>query len=343
MLCEGTGTAAEGTWNRDGVILFTSAGEPLRRVSTSGGVCDAVTKLEGGSNHLFPEFLPDGKHFVFVVLGGDEASQGLYVSSLDDPAPRRLLAGVSGAVFAPSPAGKEYGYLLFLRGAALMAQPFRTETLQLASDAIPVAAEATYDLNGQVEASASAAGLLVYGSNPGSNRYQLTWLDRSGQEHGRVGSIQKQRHAGLSPDGKTAVTVRAGIWLFDLQRGAETRFTSPPLSGAPVWSPEGNWIAFGAGKDLYLKDASGALKEKLLLENENLKYPSDWSRDGRYLIYTETDPKGRGDVWFLPDPLSKSVERKPIKFQGTEAAESLRPNLSGRPLARLRFERIRSK
>jgi hypothetical protein len=86
--------------------------------------------------------------------------------------------------------------------------------------------------------------------------------------------------------------------------------------------PEGNLIAFGSGKGLYLKDASGGLKEELLLENGNVKAPSDWSRDGRYLIYTETDPKGQGDIWLLPDPLNKSSERRPVKFQGTDAVES---------------------
>ena len=116
---------------------------------------------------------------------------------------------------------------------------------------------------------------------------------------------------------------RQGIWLYDLQRGGETRFTSPDLPGsAPVWSPDGNLIAFGWSKDLYLKEVSSGLKEELLLENENLKTVSDWSRDGHYLIYTETDPQGRGDIWYLPDPLDKSSDHKPVKFQGTSAMES---------------------
>jgi Tol biopolymer transport system component len=165
---------------------------------------------------------------------------------------------------------------------------------------------------------------LASESNRGNTRFQLMWLDRSGKELGKVGSIQNQRHVALSPDGKTAATVRTnqGMWLYDLQRGAETRITPPALNGAAVWSPDGNWIAFGSGKGLYLQDASGGSTEELLLENGNFKAPSDWSRDGRYLIYTETDPKGQGDIWFLPDPLGKSSERKPVKFQGTEAMES---------------------
>ena len=96
-----------------------------------------------------------------------------------------------------------------------------------------------------------------------------------------------------------------------------TRFTSPALIGyAPVWSPDGRLIAFSSGTGLYVKDPSGGLEGKLLLENGNSERPADWSRDGRYFIYTEIDSKNQGDIWFLEDPLNKSGERKAVKFQG---------------------------
>jgi Tol biopolymer transport system component len=294
-------------------------------VNASGGVCTALARPEDGTNNRDPEFLPDGKHFVYVNNGRDEAKHGLYLSSLDNPAPRRLLADVSSALFVPSTTGKKYGYLLFVRGTALMAQPFSAETFQLAGDLFSVAADASFSYNATlIAASASANGILAYATNLLQSGLHLTWLDRSGKELGKVGSSQNQFHVGLSPDGKTAATVRRndGIWLYDVQRGGETRFTSFPLVGAAVWSPDGNLIAFGSDKGLYLKDASGGLKEELLLENANVKTVSDWSRDGRYLIYTENDPKSRGDIWYLPDPLNKSGVRKPVKFQGTEADES---------------------
>ncbi len=326
VLCDGTGLAGTGTWNRDGVILFSTSevGAPLQRVNAAGGACIVVTKPEGNSNHAYPEFLPDGKHFVYLVRQGDEAKRGLYVAALDNPTPRRLLADDSSAMFAPSTTGKKYGYLLFLRGSVLMAQPFSAENLQLAGDVFPVTADASINFNSQVAASVSAGGILVYEANL-NRTSQLAWLDRFGKELGKVGGIQDERGISLSPDGMAAGTVRMnqGIWLYDVQRGGETRFTSPALPGtAPVWSPDGRMIVFGAGKGMYIQEANGESKEELLLENENDKKPSDWSRDGRYLIYTETDPKGRGDIWYLPDPLSKSGDKKPVKFQGTDAVES---------------------
>jgi len=326
VLCDGTGVLAVGTWNREGVILFSTSGvgEPIRRVNAAGSACVAVTTPEADTRHLFPEFLPDGNHFVYLVRGGQEAKRGLYLAALDNPAPRRILADDSSAIFAPSTMGKKNGYLLFLRGSDLMAQPFDAGDFQLAGDVFSIAADASNNLNSALAAAVSDRGILAYESNftPAA---QLTWLDRSGKELGKVGSIVDERAIALSPDGNSMATVRRnqGIWVYDVPRGVETRFGSPTLSGnAPVWSPDGKWIAFGAGKGIYVEDASGGSKEELVLENENEKFPSDWSRDGRYLIYTEMDPKGQGDIWYLPDPLSKSSDRKPVRFQGTDAVES---------------------
>jgi len=328
VLCDGTGSSSGGTWNSEGVILFSSdgIGAPLKRVNAIGGACTAVTKPEGESNHGYPEFLPDGEHFVYTVHGGDEAKRGLYVATLDNPSPRRLLADESSAIFAPSTAGKKYGYLLFRRGKGLMAQPFNAETLQLAGDVFPVVPEVSLSINLQIAASASASGILVYETGFNIASSQLTWMDRSGKDVAKVGSVQDERLVSLSPDERAVATMRPlnqGIWLYDLQRGGETRFTSPAVPGiAPVWSPDGSQIVFGDGKGLYLKDAGGGSSEQLLFQNGNEKTPSDWSRDGRYLIYTETNPKTQADIWYLPDPLNKSGDRKPVLFQETNAVES---------------------
>jgi eukaryotic-like serine/threonine-protein kinase len=332
VLCDGTGAGAGGTWNRDGVILFSTSGpgDPLQRVSASGGTCTPLARPKGGGRHAFPEFLPDGKHFIYVLSQGDEAQRGIYVASLDSGiAPRRLLTDVSSAIFAPYANKRGYGYLLFLRGNALVAQMFNTETLQLSGDPIRMSNEGSFSFNAPQIAASASGEILAYATNL-DTRYQLTWLDRSGKELSKVGTVQDQRGVGLSPDEKTVATVRRAqgtvnleMWLYNMQRGGETRFTSVPRPvNAPVWSPDGKWIVFGSGKSLYVKDTDGGSKEELLLQTEMGKTPSDWSRDGRFLIYTEIDPKGQGDIWFLPGPLDKSSGGKPVKFQSTEADES---------------------
>ncbi len=218
------------------MILFNSnnVGEPIRRVNAAGGACVAVTTPEADSRHLYPKFLPDGKHFVFLVRGGQEAKRGLYVASLDNPTPRRVLADASGAIYAPSTAGKKFGHLLFLRGTDLMAQPFDAGNFQTAGEVFPVAADASMNLNYDLAATVSDGGILVYESNFVRGN-QLTWLDRAGKELGKVGSVEDERGVALSPDGNTVATTRLyqGIWLYDVKGGAATLSLLPLFPAGP--------------------------------------------------------------------------------------------------------------
>jgi serine/threonine protein kinase/Tol biopolymer transport system component len=323
VLCD-TGLIGGGTWNSDGVILFSSGG-PLQRVEATGGACTPVTKTETG-RILYPVFLPDDKHFLYYLGGRDDAKKGVYLGTLDNPIGRRVLTDRSGVVFVPPASGIGHGHILFLRETTLMAQPFDARTLQLAGDAFPVAGQASMNSSGvQVAASASRNGVLVYLANSIRDS-QLTWFDRSGKEQGKIGSHGDLSAVSLSPDEKIVAFGRppGGVWLHELTRDVDTQFTFPPLvSYGAVWSPDGGRIAFGASSgDLYRKDASGGGQEELLLPKGNLKFPSDWSYDGRYLLYTEDDPKTRYDLWILPDPLGKSGGGTPVPFLRTEFSES---------------------
>src|SRR5262249_55867215 len=105
-----------GAWNREGTILFApSASGPLQKVLATGGEPMAVTRLETRqSNHRFPQFLPDGRHFIYFVQGGP--GQGVYAGSLDGSSSKRLATADSAAVISPS------GFLLFARQTTLFAQ-----------------------------------------------------------------------------------------------------------------------------------------------------------------------------------------------------------------------------
>ena len=79
----------------------------------------------------------------------------------------------------------------------------------------------------------------------------------------------------------------------------------PPASDfGPVWSPDGNSIAFTSnvkgGYDLYRKSLSGQRAEDVLLATPQVKVPSDWSSDGRVLRYVILDSKTNADVMGLP-------------------------------------------
>jgi Tol biopolymer transport system component len=72
---------------------------------------------------------------------------------------------------------------------------------------------------------------------------------------------------------------------------------------------------------MYVKNVNGA-KEEILLQGTNPRAPSDWSRDDRWLIYTENDPKTGSDIWILADPSKPPAGHKPVALLRTTATES---------------------
>lgn len=320
-----------GTWSRNGVIVFApNPAVGLRQISSVGGVADPVTRggARASNNRLFPWFLPDGDHFLYLSMDGRGRSSirvGELGSSGDD---RALLDDVdSAAVYAQ-------GHLLFLRGNTLIARPFDPRRLVFTGEAEPLAAEARSNgvIPGLGGFSASANGVLVYQS--GLNRVRLTWLDRAGKRLHTVGDAGALSGVSLSPNGRTAAVLgREGpsnndIWLYDLMRGLRTRFTfDPATDDDPVWSPDGRMIVFASNRgghfDIYRKPADGSTNEELVYADNMEKYPTSFSPDGRYLAYTTQDPKTGFDIWILPDPLGAGPGAKPRPFLRTEFNETL--------------------
>ncbi len=101
------------------------------------------------------------------------------------------------------------------------------------------------------------------------------------------------------------------LWVHDLVRGAASRLTPMgATSGVPVWSPDSRRILFGAttaGQTaLYLKDITSGQQEQVgTLERPNQRLPTDWSRDGRFVVYAALDPKTRSDIWYAPAPAGR--------------------------------------
>jgi Tol biopolymer transport system component/predicted Ser/Thr protein kinase len=318
-----------GTWNRDGVILFEAYSTPLFIVAAAGGEAKALTSVDASrkeSAHRWPSFLPDGRHFLYTVLSPQLENSGIYLGALDSKDRTRLAGDTSNAAYAS-------GYLLFARARTLMAQRFDAGKLQPAGEPRPVAEQVGQNfVSGLAMYSASENGLLVYGSSDATASSgidsQLTWFDRTGKRLETIGESGINSRPQLSPDEKRVVVDRLDprannydLWLIELERGIPTRFTFDPGNDwGPVWSPDGARIAFASNRlgnfDLYVKASSGAGKEELLLKTEQRKFPTDWSFDGRFLLYSQNDPKTNSDLWVLA--LS---DKKPTPFLRTEFNE----------------------
>jgi Tol biopolymer transport system component len=338
-----------GSWNRDNVIIFDrSGGSGLFRVPSGGGVPAAVTTLAKGEDaHRWPHFLPDGKHFFYTAVTGaccPPPTPGMIkIASLDQADPAvALLQADSSAAYAS-------GRVFFARDQTLMAQAFDPDARQLTGDAVPVTARVSTEGSRYVSASVSETGTLVYAPAGSLSPLQLTWFDRAGKILGTLGDGGMDVTPALSPDQRqVAVALRSGspenldIWTIDITRTSRNRVTSDlEPEGWPVWSPQGTSIVFGSGalgaglpgkaRLLLQTLASGSRPSETLLEavgtpsrpcgpRQCFLAPTDWSPDGRYVLYTFTGAfPATADILALP----LFGDRKPIPVVQTEFSENL--------------------
>jgi Tol biopolymer transport system component len=316
-----------GTWNRDGDILFANRYSPIYRVRATGGRPIEVTQLDpkrGDTTHRWPQFLPDGHHFLYLAapLGMQSESNTIFVASLDGKENREILPASSNVAYAS-------GHLLYTREGALVAQPFDPRGLRVQGDAVPVVEGVSYDyLYSHAVFSVSEDGILVYQAG-GEADTRLAWLDRGGKTLGFVDEASFYASPRLSPDGKRiAVAIsepnasKANIWIYDVERGTRSRFTfAPARETFPVWSPDGVWLVYGSSArgpfGLYRKRSDGTGPEELLLQTQNSTLPSSFSPDGNLLAFDAFGGPQRAKTGILILPLTG--DRKPYAFLQTPA------------------------
>jgi eukaryotic-like serine/threonine-protein kinase len=324
-ICDAPGAVFGGSWSRDDVILFGSAqAGGIMRVPVTGGTPAPVATRAKGENFLpiYPIFLQDRRHFLYS-RGAGKDKRAIYVGALDArPEEQNRTALVKtdySFAYVPGSGGRS-GHLLFLNAGTLLAQPFDDKRVILAGEPVPVADQVASDDGpafGYV--SASETGSLVYLTAPGRN-LQLTWFNRQGEVTGRAAESEGFTILKLSPDGSKAAVVQtqvfanqAAIWVIDLTHRTNSRFTfGSSYDTLPLWSPDGSriaWCSFRGGKGgIYRKAANGAGNEELLYQySDTCPTLTDWSHDGRFLIYSLNR-----DLWALPVGPGTEADRKPV-------------------------------
>jgi eukaryotic-like serine/threonine-protein kinase len=302
-LAELTQTRAElgdgpGTWSREGVVLFVSSNGTLARVAESGGTITPVTTLDASrseSAHLWPYFLPDGRHFLYLDTSiGKPENNAIFVGSLDSK-DRKMLVKVSS-----NPIYVNAGYLLYNRQGTLLAQPFDADRLQLTGDAIPIAEGVAFNPFGSyAQFAASDNGVLVYRGGGGSVPLTLAWVSREGAAQPLAATPHNYTFPKISPDGKrVAVGIEEGgggqVWIYDTMRDAMSRLTFEGTSNVdPLWTRDGKRIVFkGKGNHLFWQPADGGGGAEQLTSDERSRndLPGNWSPDGQALLFLESLP-----------------------------------------------------
>ena len=311
ILADALGDARGGAWSPDGTIVFAPGNASgLMRVSAAGGTSAPIVDLDstrGESGHRWPHFLPDGRRFLFQSRALPE-HRGVYVGSLDGAKPRRLLTDQTNAIVTRD------GYLLFVRGGALMAQKIDFDRLTLEGEATALVDRIGYSVSLQTGSfTVSDSGVLAYGI--AAARGALLWYDRKGKELGKLWDTAEFLHPRLSADDRTVVVARReseqlalDLWLIDVQRGTPARFTAGAVNERfPVWAPDGSALAFAGLEhtlsDIFIKPVRPNAEATPVLVSNVSKFPSDWSASGQ-IVYHRLSQTTGWDL-FLVDVASK--------------------------------------
>jgi len=330
-ICDAQGGRG-GTWNSDDVILFAPAfRSAIFRVPATGGQPQPVTTVDETKHttHRWPEFCPDGRHFLFVAAAHGSANwkdNALYLGSLDGGEPKLVLHGaVNGAVAD--------GRLLYVRQNTLFASPFDAETGRMSGEPGIVATDVLYDVaTWHADFSVSRNGILAFHSGTGDGTLQFARFDRSGKKLSDIGEPDNFSSLSLSPDGTRIATECLGaetdVWIYEVARGVRSRLTFEDGSDlSPVWSPDGKEIAYAqiylakpeSPRQICRRPAIGG-DEEVLYTSPDECWPTDWSRDGKYLLITRGRyvQQNETDIWVLP----LSGDRKPYPLVKTPSNET---------------------
>jgi eukaryotic-like serine/threonine-protein kinase len=333
-LCDAS-SGRGGTWNSSGTIVFAPDNlMGLSRVDAAGGTRFALTTPDAGENsHRWPDFLPDGNHFLYFAHGATTAESGTYLAALDSKERKLLLRNDSNAIYAAP------GYLLFVRDTTLMAQRLNLRSLALEGEAKPVADQVAINTETwRSVLTASANGELLYQHGAAVGGSQFVWYDRSGKPGEPVlPETAGYYHPALSPDGSKLAFALAldsnsdgDIWVVDVARHTKTRLTfGPQNSRNPIWWPDGKSIVFsygpsGSADSLYRQNADGTGSKEKLLETPGIaEFPYSVTPDGRYIACMRRDPKSSTnfDIWALPLFPDKSGDQKPFPVVATNFTE----------------------
>jgi eukaryotic-like serine/threonine-protein kinase len=289
----------DGSWGSQNIVLFDGANQDsIRGVPVAGGPVTGVTSINHTGHeqyHCWPSFLPDGKHFVFLVATDSALAVGSQsfvakIGALDSKEVKPLFLSDSKVEYDRA------GYLVYVLNGILMARRFDANKLELKGEPAPIA-EHIVTQNGGAGFSVSNTGVLVYQPQGGLAASELVWIDRNGKELSKIGNPAPYRDVSISPDGKRLAYAfldpqlnTEDIWVRDLVRDVSSRLTFDPKDDIwPFWSPDQTRIAFASNRSgtfcVMSKLSNGTGSDEFIYKDTDGVHtgPSQWSRDGKYL------------------------------------------------------------
>ncbi len=322
-----------GDWGEDGNIVLAATNRAgLSRVPAAGGTPTELTKLDQGAGentHRWPHVLPGAKAVIFTAhtIGNNFQDANVIVQSLETGQRRVLQHGGMYARYLPAPSGGHEGHLLYMHDNTLFAAPFDAERLEVTGTPVPAVEGVAVDTGtGSAEFALTRGGMLLFvpGANTASRVFMLS-IDKEGKTEPLRKLPGEFENIRVSPDGRRlAVNQSAGrtsdIWVYEMQRDTMSRVTfAAGSSWEPVWSPDGQRIAFSSDRDarttanIYWQRADGTGEAQRLTESNLSQRPDSWHSSGKFLAFTERNPQTKLDIMILPMEGNEKEGWKPGK------------------------------
>ena len=288
------------TWPAADTIFLAGRDQPIRKVSANGGLAEAVTTLQPGTDvdHHGPELLPSGTALLFAAHGRRNRFS-IAVQDLRTGTRKTLIESAFAPAYSPT------GHLLFGRGSAIMAVAFDQERLEVRGDPVVLVEGVSGDpLSGQINFRLSGNGRLVYLPERNAEGRTLTWVDRSGRQAVLDIAARFFESPRVSPDGKQVAFVardgaRRDVWVYEIASGRLARLTENGDNFSPLWLPDGGGLVYGrddAAASLVVRHRfSGAALDTLGSSADDDLWPSAIDRDGRVLVTVEP-PTNRSSI-----------------------------------------------
>jgi eukaryotic-like serine/threonine-protein kinase len=315
-------------WGADGTFVYNAGwGEGIFAVRQDGAEPVPVTTLDAKrreSFHGWPQFLDDGKRFLYTVHTVSDQKNEIWAGSVDRKT-KKLIVRADGLV------GTALGRLYFTRDGAVYAQPFDEEKLELNGEPRRVAEKVGF-LESEAHGGALVAknGALAY--VPQSNqerRIEVGWYDRGGRRAEKL--FEDISTFGLTPSrdfrklvGHKLEPAKGAndIYVIDLERGIRTKVTGGLSNhSSPVFSPAGDRVYFSSDGDgffdIYAQAEDGATPAVPIWKGEGDKTIDGISPSGDTLAVELYTPRGQSDIWLVP----ADAPAKRRAFVATEASE----------------------
>lgn len=307
-------TAMSGSWSGRGEIVYgPSPDGTLLQIPAAGGLATPLTSLNrpaGDRRHLWPQFLSDGRHVLYLAQRGGAVKSVIVLASLTSGESHEIAESEAAAAYAAP------GHLLFVRDAVLFAQPLDVDEARLVGQPTPLAAGVGVNVaTGRAFFTVSESGSVAFWDTRRLPLFQLVWFDYAGRRLGNLGALISSRHIALSPDDRDVAieaedpnTRDPDLWVVDVARGTRSRIVGEPVQEeGTIWSPDGAMVLYArhrgnqAPADLYTTTRSGATSLVLSAGNVSV-HPTDWSSVRNLMLYELETTAGAADIWAVSAP-----------------------------------------